>query len=101
MTPEMIRLRKPNLSMTSENFYITPPSPYGIPYRVLYSRNVKNLFFTGRNNSMTHAAMSSSRVMATCAILGETVGTAADLTREFCLSSADGGEKKSVSCRSD
>lgn len=76
------------------NFCITPPSPYGIPYRVLYSRNVKNLFFAGRNISMTHAAMSSSRVMATCAILGEAVGTAADLAREFCLSPAEVGEKK-------
>ncbi len=55
------------------------PSPYGIPYRVLYSRNVENLFFAGRNISATHMAMSSTRVMATCAILGQAVGTAAAL----------------------
>jgi hypothetical protein len=55
------------------------PSPYGIPYRCLYSRNVGNLFFAGRNISATHAAMSSSRVMGTCAILGQAVGTAAAL----------------------
>lgn len=53
------------------------PSPYGIPYRCLYSVNINNLLFAGRNISMTHAAMSSSRVMATCAVLGEAVGTAA------------------------
>jgi len=53
------------------------PSPYGIPYRSLYSRNIKNLFFAGRNISATHAAMSSMRVMATCATLGQAVGTAA------------------------
>ena len=53
------------------------PSPYGIPYRCLYSRNVENLFFAGRNISCTHAAMSSTRVMATCALLGQAVGTAA------------------------
>jgi hypothetical protein len=53
------------------------PSPYGIPYRSLYSRNVENLFFAGRNISATHAAMSSTRVMATCAIMGQAVGTAA------------------------
>jgi len=53
------------------------PSPYGIPYRCLYSRNLDNLFFAGRNISATHAAMSSSRVMATCALLGQAVGTAA------------------------
>lgn len=53
------------------------PSPYGIPYRCLYSRNVENLFFAGRNISATHAALSSTRVMATCSLLGQAVGTAA------------------------
>lgn len=53
------------------------PSPFGIPYRCLYSRNTENLFCAGRNISATHAAMSSARVMATCAILGQAVGTAA------------------------
>ncbi|MGC9361259.1 MAG: FAD-dependent oxidoreductase, partial [Anaerolineae bacterium] len=53
------------------------PSPYGIPYRILYSRNVDNLMFAGRNVSASHAAMSSTRVMATCAVMGQAVGTAA------------------------
>jgi hypothetical protein len=53
------------------------PSPYGIPYRCLYSRNVDNLLFAGRNISATHAALSSTRVMGTCSILGQAVGTAA------------------------
>ena len=55
------------------------PSPFGIPYRCLYSRNIENLFYAGRNISVTHAAMSASRVMATCALLGQAVGTAAAL----------------------
>ncbi len=55
------------------------PAPFGIPYRCLYSRNVENLFFAGRNISTTHAALSSTRVMATCATLGQAVGTAAVL----------------------
>ena len=55
------------------------PSPYGIPYRSLYSKNIDNLFFAGRNISVTHSAMSSTRVMATCALLGQAVGTAAAL----------------------
>ncbi|HEX8551084.1 MAG TPA: FAD-dependent oxidoreductase [Abditibacteriaceae bacterium] len=55
------------------------PSPYGIPLRCLYSRNVPNLLFAGRNISVTHAALSSTRVMATCAILGQAAGTAAAL----------------------
>lgn len=53
------------------------PSPYGIPYRVLYSRNIDNLFCAGRNISVSHWALSSTRVMGTCALLGQAVGTAA------------------------
>jgi hypothetical protein len=55
------------------------PSPYGIPYRCLYSRNIGNLLFAGRNISVTHAALSSTRIMATCALLGQAAGTAAAL----------------------
>lgn len=68
------------------NVWGATPAPYGIPYRCLYSKNIDNLFFAGRNISMTHAAMSSARVMATCATLGEAVGTAANIAREFSLS---------------
>ncbi len=53
------------------------PSPFGIPYRSLYSRNIGNLFFAGRNISCTHIALSSTRVMGTCATIGQAVGTAA------------------------
>ena len=59
------------------------PSPYGIPYRSLYSRNIANLLFAGRNISVTHAALSSTRVMATCAILGQAAGTAGALCRRY------------------
>ena len=55
------------------------PCPYGIPYRSLYSRNIENLFCAGRNISVSHCALSSTRVMGTCAILGQAVGTAAYL----------------------
>ncbi len=61
------------------NIHHPAPSPYGIPYRCLYSRNVDNLFFAGRNISVTHAALSSTRVMGTCALLGQAVGAAAAL----------------------
>jgi hypothetical protein len=57
----------------------TAPQCYGIPYRCVYSRNIDNLFFAGRNISASHVAMSSSRVMATCALLGQSVGTAATI----------------------
>ena len=61
------------------NTNILPARPYAVPYRALYSKNVENLFFAGRNISMTHFAMSSMRVMATCALMGQAVGTAAAL----------------------
>lgn len=55
------------------------PQLYGIPLRSLYSRNIENLFFAGRNVSATHVAFASTRVMATCAVMGQAVGTAAAL----------------------
>ena len=55
------------------------PSPYGIPYRSLYSRNISNLMFAGRDASCTHAAMSSTRVMGTGCSMGQAVGIAAAL----------------------
>ncbi len=61
------------------------PSPFGIPYRCLYSKNIENLFFAGRNISTTHAALSSTRVMATCALLGQAVGTAASIAVKYSL----------------
>lgn len=59
------------------------PSPYGIPFRSLYSRNIVNLLFAGRNISVTHAALSSTRVMATCAIIGQAAGTAGALCARY------------------
>ena len=67
------------------NTNILPERPYTVPYRALYSKNVENLFFAGRNISMTHFAMSSMRVMATCALLGQAVGTAAALATRYGL----------------
>ncbi|WP_282135538.1 FAD-dependent oxidoreductase [Seonamhaeicola maritimus] len=52
---------------------------YQIPFRSLYSKNISNLLFAGRNVSQTHVALSSSRVMGTCATMGQAVGTAAAL----------------------
>ncbi len=42
----------------------------------MISKNIENLCFAGRNISVTHAALSSSRVMATCSLLGQALGTA-------------------------
>lgn len=54
---------------------------YPIPYRSLYSRNISNLFLSGRLISASHVAFGSSRVMATCAHVGQAVGMAARLCR--------------------
>src|SRR5687768_7783052 len=55
---------------------------YQIPYRCLYSRNISNLFLAGRIISASHVAFASSRVMATCAHIGQAVGMAAALCRQ-------------------
>jgi hypothetical protein len=52
---------------------------YNIPLRCLYSRNVPNLMMAGRNISCSHVAFTSTRVMGTCAVAGQAVGTAAAL----------------------
>lgn len=69
---------------------------YTIPYRTMYSRNVPNLFLTGRILSASHIAFGSTRVMATCAHNAQAVGMAAvfckneqllphDLTEPECM----------------
>jgi len=50
---------------------------YQIPYRALYSRNIKNLFLAGRLISASHIAFGSTRVMATCAHSAQAAGMAA------------------------
>ena len=56
--------------------YHPVPSPWCLPLRALYSKETENLVFAGRNISVTHAALSSCRVMATCGTLGQAIGTA-------------------------
>lgn len=57
--------------------------PYSIPYRCLYSRNVENLMMAGRNISVTHVALGTTRLMATCAVIGQAAGTAAYLCGKY------------------
>jgi hypothetical protein len=71
--------------------------PYSIPFRSLYSRNIRNLLLAGRNISASHIANGSIRVMKTCGVVGEAVGTAAYLCTtlgmdpcELCLTHIDG-----------
>ncbi len=64
------------------NTAVHTPDVFNIPYRSLYSRNVQNLFMAGRNISCSHMAFTSTRVMATCAVVGQAAGTAAALCLE-------------------
>ncbi len=66
--------------------FIPVTGVYEIPFRCLYSREVENLLFAGRNVSVTHIALGSTRVMATCGCMGQAVGTAAALCRELGIS---------------
>jgi hypothetical protein len=55
------------------------PDVYNIPLRSLYSKDLANLMMAGRNASCSHVAFTSTRVMATCAVMGQAAGTAAAL----------------------
>ncbi|GAA1561859.1 hypothetical protein GCM10009804_18260 [Kribbella hippodromi] len=50
---------------------------YHIPLRSLYSHNIHNLWMAGRNISASHVAFGTTRVMATCAVIGEAAGIGA------------------------
>ncbi|MBE5772428.1 MAG: FAD-dependent oxidoreductase [Clostridiales bacterium] len=69
--------------MGYSSHHIKPKVPYEIPFRCMYSRNVPNLMFAGRNISATHMAMSSTRVMATCSVIGQAAGTGAALAVKY------------------
>jgi hypothetical protein len=55
---------------------------YPVPYRCFYSRNIENLFMTGRNISVTHEALGTTRVMKTCGMMGEVVGRATSICKQ-------------------
>jgi hypothetical protein len=61
---------------------IKTPEVFSIPLRCLYSKNISNLMMAGRNISATHVAFTSTRVMATCAVVGQAAGTAAAMCIE-------------------
>ncbi len=61
----------------STHYYL--PGMFNIPLRSLYSADVPNLFFAGRDASTSHVALSTTRVMSTGGQMGEAVGAAAAL----------------------
>ena len=68
--------------------------PYGIPYRCIYSKNISNLMFAGRNISATHVGISTTRVMGTVGVLGQAAGTAAAIAVRYGLTPRQAGREK-------
>ncbi|GAA1311161.1 FAD-dependent oxidoreductase [Brachybacterium tyrofermentans] len=66
-----------------------PDGNYHIPLRSLFSHNVSNLWMAGRDISASHVAFGSTRVMATCAILGEAAGIGAAVAGRLEVSPRD------------
>jgi hypothetical protein len=62
---------------------------YYIPYRSLYSRNIKNLFMAGRCFSCSHIGLGGPRVMNTTGQMGAAVGYAASLCNKHNTIPAD------------
>ncbi|MBE6546839.1 MAG: FAD-dependent oxidoreductase [Ruminococcaceae bacterium] len=68
--------------------------PYSIPLRALYSKNIDNLMFAGRNISASHIAFSSTRVMGTVGVIGQAAGTAAAIAVRYGLSPRETADQK-------
>jgi len=73
-------------SETSEYATRSYAGPYGMPLRMLVSKDIVNLMMAGRNVSATHCALATVRVMATTALMGQATGVAAALAVENDLS---------------
>lgn len=56
---------------------------YEVPFRTLYSKEVKNLICAGRCTSVTDGMWDIMRVIPCCAVTGQAAGVAAALTDDF------------------
>lgn len=65
-----------------EHGYLSP-GLYHIPFRCIVSKNISNLLMAGRNISVTHAALSSTRMMGTCSLLGQAAAGLAYLGKKY------------------
>ena len=66
-----------DLSQPASFFHARFKDMYQVPFRCLYSKNISNLLFAGRNVSVSHMALSSTRIIGTCSMMGQAAGTAA------------------------
>jgi len=75
-------------------FHCNPRVPiYSIPFRSIYSANIVNLLFAGRNMSVTHIALGTVRVEATLATVGQAAGTAAALCLQHQVAPRELGQR--------
>jgi hypothetical protein len=63
--------------------YVPTKGLYSIPFSCLYSKNIRNLMMAGRNISVTHVALGTTRVQRQTAVIGQAVGTAAYLCVKY------------------
>jgi len=56
---------------------------YEVPFRTLYSKQVKNLIVAGRCTSVNETLWDVMRVIPCCAVTGQAAGTAAAMTDDF------------------
>ena len=56
---------------------------YEVPFRTLYTREIKNLLVAGRCTSVNETLWDVMRVIPCCAVTGEAAGTAASLSDDF------------------
>ncbi len=68
-----------------------PRDLFSIPYRCLYSKNIRNLMLAGRAFSVSHVAFGGVRQMATTSVVGQAVGTAAAMAVEMGITPRDIG----------
>ena len=63
--------------------FISVTGTYSIPFRCLYAKDIDNLLLAGRDISVTHVALGSTRIMASCGAFGQAIGTAAALCKKY------------------
>ena len=56
---------------------------YEVPFRTLYSKEMKNLIVAGRCTSVNETLWDVMRVIPCCAVTGQAAGTAAAMTDDF------------------
>ena len=94
--PDAVVMEKRNIDVHYQQVEADPSQPdflseaiyynidhYYIPYRSLYSVNIRNLLMAGRCFSCSHVGLGGPRVMNTTGQMGVAVGYAASLCRKY------------------